>query len=167
MTLKPSFSDLTYRLTPPVGGAHLRPQVKREEWLWNGQLHSVDDHPAVIIRDGEELQWYTHGLRHRDELLGPAWSKPKAGAYTYYAMGEIHRTLGPAMIMPHIEKWYRHGKLHRGDGPAIFRTDSPENMFELYVEWAWNGSTFSSLEGWAEASNCDPELYVMLKLKYA
>ena len=169
MTIRPaSLEDLTYRLTPSGVTKHGSITAKREEWLWNGQLYSFEDHPSVIINDGEELQWHTHGMRHRNELLGPAWSKVAEGCHTYYAMGEMHRNLGPAMIMPDSEKWYKNGKLHRADGPAVHRFKESQNTrFELVYEWAWQGSNFGSLDAWAEFSKCDPELHVLLKLQYA
>jgi hypothetical protein len=140
----------------------------RREWRWLGALHSVDDHPAIIFSDNGEAHWYTHGLRHRPEHLGPAWIKFEPSLQIYYATGEIHRRGGPAMVYPDHEKWYQCNVLHRADGPAIIRSyrsgmvpiDPPA------IEWWFNGSRFKNVDDWGKSNPIDPEVFTLLKLEH-
>jgi hypothetical protein len=140
----------------------------RREWRWQGALHSIDDHPAIIFTDNGEQQWYTHGTRHRPEHLGPAWIKPSPLLQLYYAAGELHRRGGPAMIYLNCEKWYQCNVLHRGDGPAVIRTikwgvilnDPPT------IEWWFNGTRFKNVTDWGKSNPIDPSVFTLLKLQY-
>lgn len=143
--------------------------VDREEWKYEGVLHSINDEPAVVINGGEEMQWWKHGSRHRDEHDGPAWVKGKSGIFTYYNLGEIHRRHGPAMINPRSLTWYHYGTISRNDGPAIISGGKAVNgklTGEITYKWWYDGLSYLYMKDWAEAANCDPEIYVMLKLKY-
>ena len=159
MTIQPiSIDQLDYTCsdTEPGGPFGFR------SWMWNGQLHSVDDHPALILGDGTNIQWYKYGLRHRDESFGPAWIKNEIE--TWYNNGQIHRKNGPAMISPLTEKWYCRGELHRDDGPAVivkYVVKSEQQGSDR--GWYWHGMR-QSFDSWA--LNIDPELAVLLKMKY-
>ena len=133
------------------------PYPPRDEWRWQGSLHSVGDHPSVIMRDDDiNHQWHHHGVRHRAAHLGPAWIAK--GQSTYYNCGLIHRRAGPAMLLDDHEKWYRHGQLHREDGPALI---SPRHQ-----EWCWKGTIATNFDHWCTISDIDPEKLVLLKLEY-
>lgn len=90
MPISPSRKDLEYKCVDIDGR-------KIEKWLWQGRLHSVDDYPAMIIDDGAEHHWYTHGMRHR--VGGPALTNA-IGKEVWYKLDAIHRSDGPAKIYP-------------------------------------------------------------------
>jgi hypothetical protein len=140
----------------------------RREWRWQGALHSIDDHPAIIFSDNGEQQWYAHGTRHRPEHLGPAWIKTSPSLQLYYAAGELHRRGGPAMIYPSSEKWYQCNVLHRADGPAIVRTSrwGLVHIDPPAIEWWFNGSRFKDVDEWGKFNPIDPEVFTLLKLEY-
>lgn len=167
--LPTSFSDLELR--EDIVANH----TPRRRYFWNGALHSVEDQPAVIIEghNNLQLQWYTHGLRNRPQELGPAWIKKSKSVDIYYKNDEIHRNDGPAMISPYETKWYQSGELHREDGPAIVRSTqyiSPGSTIFSYdsmYEWHWRGKAYENIDAWGNNGKVDPEVFVMLKLKYA
>lgn len=68
-----------------------RARITRDE---NGQLHSVEDQPAICFAGGT-LYWYRHGVRHRDGELPAAV--------------ESDGTL----------RWFKHGRADRGSRPWI------------------------------------------------
>jgi hypothetical protein len=85
----------------------------------------------------EYMTWHRHGVRHRDEHQGPAQSWRNKLEYTYWNAGLIHRARGPATCYYNV------------------------------VEWWWYGVNFeSNMDAWADRANIDPELFVVLKLKY-
>jgi len=132
----------------------------REEWRLNGALHSVNDEPAVIINDGDELMWYTHGLRNRDG--GPAWVQGERGVFMWYNAGQLHRKDGPALVSVHSQQWYEHGLMHNATGPARLENRAGGT----YIQWWLNGTEYDSIDDWAQAGNVDGQLLVMTKLKY-
>lgn len=134
---------------------------KREEWRLGGVLHSINDEPAVIIEDGEEMMWYKHGLRHREG--GPAWVQGDRGIFMWYNCGQLHRTDGPAIVGIGQEQWFVDGQMHRNNGPAILRKGKAD---ELEVQWWLHGEMFSSIDEWAESGNIDGQILVMNKIKY-
>jgi hypothetical protein len=136
----------------------------RREWRWQGALHSIDDHPAIIYSDNGEQQWYAHGERHRPEHLGPAWIKITPSLQLYYSAGNLHRRGGPAMIYPSSEKWYQCNRLHRADGPAITRRRP--NAFMHEIEWWFNGNRFKDVDEWGKYNPIDPSVFTLLKLEY-
>jgi len=150
----PRFEDLTYREEIQPGNIH------REEWTWDGVLHSIDDHPSVIIDGGRETQWHSYGMRHR--IGGPAWIKDFGNTVIYYNLGYIHRTDGPAMITETDEKWYFNDKLHREDGPAVIRNRDTGVPYE----WWWRHRQYSDIDVWAEHAQIDPQLFLLIKLEY-
>lgn len=97
MSLIPSQSDLVYRVDIVNGR-------KIEKWCWNGMLHSINDNPSMIVNDGDELFWHTHGQLHRS--CNPAIIN-KIGKQVWYKHDLVHRTNGPAKIYPDgtIEFW--------------------------------------------------------------
>lgn len=74
-----------------------------------GKLHSIDDQPAIVLRNGAKL-WYKNNVLHREN--GPAIIRPN-GSELWMFEGEIHRDNGPAIIDPTLnrESYYTHGKL--------------------------------------------------------
>jgi hypothetical protein len=168
MSIAPnSINDLVYTRfddnSIDGAGAFYSQLNPRREWRWQGALHSVDDHPAIISDNGEQ-QWYTYGLRHRPEHLGPAWINTSASLDLYYANGELHRRGGPAMIYPDCEKWYQCNCLHRADGPAIVR--SARERFKDDIEWWFNGNRFKDVDEWGKYNPIDPDVFTLLKLEY-
>lgn len=147
----PTFEQLEHREEFLPGNVHC------EEWLWEGQLHSVDDHPSVILDGGREMQWHSYGMRHR--TIGPAWTKDYGSIKLYYNLNMLHRTDGPAMISDAKQKWYFNNRVHREDGPAIIHDDG-------HVEWWWRGHQYFDIDEWFDHSRIDPELFTLLKLEY-
>lgn len=174
MPLKPtSIKDLEYIRRVREDFQWKNPEV-HEEWRWEGLLHSVDDHPAVIIAKGRTQFWYTHGVKNRPEHLGPAGIEPGIGPGTlsYYKMGHLHRDKGPALISAYESKWYQHGLIHRADGPAVITHQDPNaawNSARAAREFVWylHDHRYDNMNEWGEESGVDPELFVLLKLKYA
>lgn len=142
------FSDLIYRVT-----------YNREMWLWENQYHSVDDHPSLILRNGKEICWHKHGMRHREN--GPAWIQhgPNGTSYYYYNLDDLHRNNGPAWITPTEQKWYHLSRLHRADGPAVISKTG-------HIEWWWRGYKYDNFETWCNHSRIGGEQKVMLKLEF-
>jgi hypothetical protein len=156
--IKPSSqSDLKYYDSTLSG-------VRTQIWMWGEARHSFDDHPAVILDNGSELQWWKHGLRHRDESHGPAWIKYHGGIEAYYNTGQLHRNNGPALITVATNKWYNNGQLHRIDGPAIIQNNNLGASH--HVEWWLNNVKYDSLASWATAGKIDLQLVTMLALIY-
>ena len=52
----------------------------------NGKLHSYNDLPASIWRDGTKF-WYKHGKLHRDNGL-PSVIRPDGGSTEYHENGK-------------------------------------------------------------------------------
>jgi len=149
----PTFDQLEHRKEILYGNIH------REEWRWNGALHSVDNHPSVKIDGAQEWQWHSHGMRHR-EGDRPAWIKDFGTIQIYYHLNVIHRARGgPAMISDTKQKWYSYGRIHRADGPAIIHNDG-------HVEWWWKGYEYATMDEWADHGKVDPQLFVLLKLEW-
>ena len=100
-------------------------------WYKNGKLHSYNDKPAVVQKDGKKF-WYKNGKPYRDN------DKPNVmlinGTQMWYNEdGKLHRDNDePAVIFPNNDsRWYKNGKLHRDNGPAIEEDD--------VEEWYQNG----------------------------
>ena len=147
----PTFEQLAYQREENSLG------LVREMWMWEGKLHSVDDHPSVIIDNGSEKQWHSYGMRHR--IGGPAWTKEFGLTELYYNLDMLHRTDGPAMISNTNQKWYFNNKVHRADGPAVIHNNGR-------VEWWWRGRQYLDIDEWFNHSGIDPELFTLLKLEY-
>lgn len=91
---------------------------ERLEWYKNGKLHR-DDGPAVVYKDGREA-WYQDGLLHRDG----APARTGHGNSEWFERGKLHRIGGPAMETADGSLyWYENGELHREDGPAAIKAD--------------------------------------------
>lgn len=140
-----------------------------ESWHHKGVLHSINDEPAVVVNDGEELTWYKHGMRHREQCDGPAFVAGTKGTFKWYNMGVLHRTDGPALVTLLGWEYYNYGKLHRTDGPARDMQSSWRNAHTHThthePEWFYNGKKHDFVT-WAEISKCESELFVLLKLEY-
>lgn len=62
-----------------------------------GELHSLDDLPAVVYKDGTKW-WYKNGKVHRDgDLPAVMWHN---GVQEWFQNGRRHRDNGPAVIYP-------------------------------------------------------------------
>lgn len=168
MPLAPlKLSDLTYTFSTSN-------EILREEWRDGETLHSVEDHPAVIISTLNsqeepvilENQWYAQGMRHRPEINGPAWikmdDKGEPLQYIYYNTGLIHRSDGPAFISNGVTKYYKHGELDRRDGPAVILETDKGTTYR----WCMNGVTFDDIDHWGLSTLVDDEIYTYLKLYY-
>lgn len=74
-----------------------------------------------ILPSGSEEYRNEHGDLHRTD--GPALILPN-GTEFWYFRGLLHRTDGPAASSPSGEKmWCIAGRLHREDGPALIKQD--------------------------------------------
>lgn len=157
-----------------------QPPAILEEWRWEGQLHSVADHPAVIVDGGDQLYWYTHGQQDRNEFLGPAVIHPAKNRYV--KLGKLHRTSGPAVEYPNGRlEWYQHNKRHRLDGPAcewptgrlewwqnglMHRTDGPAFKDKFGgLEWWLKGEMYE-FEAWLSQTDLPDQEKLMIRLIY-
>lgn len=90
-----------------------------------GELHSFNDKPAIITKDGYKY-WYKNGRRHRDNDL-PAVVDNKNNDYKacgykeWWIDGIRHRGFDrPAFIFYDVKIWIVNGKRHReNDLPAL------------------------------------------------
>lgn len=63
----------------------------------HGELHSLEDQPAVVYKDGTKW-WYKNGKVHRDgDLPAVMWHN---GVQEWFQNGRRHRDNGPAVIYP-------------------------------------------------------------------
>lgn len=98
-------------------------------WYKNGELHSLEDKPAVIWANGNQ-EWFFEGKRHRLE------DKPAIimanGFQEWYFEGKRHRLKDkPAVIWADgTQWWYFEDKCHRGeDKPAIIRANGNQAWY--------------------------------------
>lgn len=74
-------------------------------------IHSIHDHPGIIQYDTQgnvlSRSWFTHGQRHRDAAVGPAYISRVE--QVYYNLGAVNRSDGPAIIHADgsVEWWRR------------------------------------------------------------
>ena len=129
---------------------------KTIKYTKNGQLHSIDDKPAITVIYNENeriLRWYKNGKLHRDGDK-PAWityfnSKPSF--QEWYKNDKLHRDGDkPAWIryytqngivteIPERQIWYQNGEEHReGDLPAVI--DRSSNGKLQREEWRKNNN---------------------------
>jgi hypothetical protein len=155
--------------------------AKAETWTFNGQLHNVDDQPAWVVNDGEELKWFVHGDLHRDEALGPAYIRVPQKEYFYFNLNVLHRRLGPALITYERSAWYLNGDKHRTDGPAIALRNGTQEWYQFdrlhridgpavilsngMMSWYLRGLSYKFNE-WLEETPLDDERKLLLKLQY-
>lgn len=71
----------------------------------DGNLHSMNDEPAMILESGEK-RWYYQGLIHREGK--PAIQIP-GYENQYYEMGKKHRLNGPAVESIEFEEYWING----------------------------------------------------------
>lgn len=102
----------------------------------NGNLHSVDDRPAIIYEDGSK-EWRHHGLLHREKDL-PALTTTK-GESQYWRKGLLYRENNlPARTIQEehgrSSYWYNDkNELHRdGDMPAHEAISEPGYMWNVF-----------------------------------
>ena len=93
------------------------------EWLnSNNKRHSVDDLPAVELKDGYKA-WYKNGVL--DRYGNPAIMYP-SGSMSWYTNGELNsQDDKPAIVCASgLKKWYKNNKLHRdNDCPSVEYSD--------------------------------------------
>jgi hypothetical protein len=93
--------------------------LNRNEYYYDGKLHSFNDHPGIIYHNGSK-SWYQHGIRHRDNDQ-PALTS-SVGNRQWFQNGVLHRDNDlPAIIFINGSmSWYKYGRLHRDDNkPAV------------------------------------------------
>lgn len=85
-------------------------KYKKLHFNSEGQLHSINDEPAVEYVDGDK-EWYKNGQPHRED--NPAVEYSNGDKY-WYVNGHLHREDGPAIEYVNGDKyWYRNGKFIR------------------------------------------------------
>lgn len=77
----------------------------------DNELHSFNDEPSFISKDGKTKKWHQNNDLHRDGDK-PAYITPTETKY--YKNGELHREGGPAVIMEvngleKIEEYWKNG----------------------------------------------------------
>jgi len=84
-----------------------------------GVLHSLNDRPALVSRDGY-MCWYRNGELHRADDK-PAEISVIGKYLGWYIDGYLHRVGDqPALIRPNGKYWYQRGLLHRDNNlPAL------------------------------------------------
>ena len=70
-----------------------------------GELHSINDEPAMILESGEK-RWYYRNLLHRENK--PAVNIP-GYENQYFFMGKKHRENGPAIENIEYEEYWING----------------------------------------------------------
>jgi hypothetical protein len=90
-----------------------------QEWYnQNNQLHSFNDEPALIKKNGEKW-WYKNGVVHRDNDM-------PAIEYVKNIVEKNNKNLNQIEYKTTVKNWYINGWLHRdNDKPAI----------EFEIEW--------------------------------
>lgn len=89
----------------------------------DGELHSVDDAPAMVYPDGTQW-WYRGGKVHRDGAAAILWHN---GVEEWFQDGKRHRDDGPAVSLPDedgithsrrgLKEWWVQGKMIRWEAP--------------------------------------------------
>ena len=116
----------------------------------DGLLHSFDDAPSKVCKDGTK-HWHVRGVHGRAD--GKAHVEEPVGACTrslwYDAEGRLHRDGGlPASMKPGVHVWYDHGvrtkeetfdsagRLHSvGDKPAVWAADGTSVWYQHGKHW--------------------------------
>jgi len=129
-------------------------------WYKNGKLHSDNDLPAFIAKNGDQF-WYKNNICYRENDL-PSIISSKGDQYWCDINGKLHRdndlpsiitTDGdqywsdingklhrdndlPAAIHTNgIQGWYKNGKKHRDNGlPALINLNGDQYWFENGLE---------------------------------
>ncbi len=96
----------------------------------DGDLHSINDEPAVIFPNGSQM-WFKYNMIHRENGPAAIHIKDDGKHEEWYKEGKCHREDGPAAIRPHGNYWIENGVYHRLDGPAIELSDGG---LEWYVD---------------------------------
>jgi hypothetical protein len=103
--------------------------------LLNDKLHSYNDNPAIIYKDGDKC-WYHEGKLHRD-FDSPAYTSPDGHCEWYYK-GKLHRNNGKPAVTDKFYKCYvvddyRHHEIK----PSTYSHDGYTVNF-----WFQNGRLF-------------------------
>lgn len=96
-----------------------------------GRLHSTDDEPAKLLKDGSE-HWYCRGELHRGDDK-PAIMRAD-GSQVYYTYGSKHREFGPAVINGsgdnlRYEWWIHHDECTFGEYCTVMGLTDEERAF--------------------------------------
>lgn len=148
--------------------------IRRKTWYNNGDIHSYNDNPAVIIYEktlygkmfiGTQL-WKNHGKMER--LNGPAAIHFREDGSkvceSWYKDGIFHREGGPAetfytstgSIM--TSTWLVDGLKHNLEGPAYVRYN--KNGIPYEYEWWVKGINISDdVKKWVKSLNKFPQNY--------
>lgn len=71
----------------------------------------------------ESSEWVIDGKKYEIK-------RSQQGHEAYFCDGELHRSDGPALILPSgSEWWWLNGEVHRADGPAIIRADGSQDWY--------------------------------------
>ena len=116
-----------------------------------GQIHSIDDEPAIVFEDGTTV-WCVNGIVHREDDYAICFDDMEENEFllkAYCRNGLLHsKDDKPALeIESHCtydDYWYKEGKLHReSDAAEIY--DTGLSMSKVY--WlegkevaSWGGS---------------------------
>ena len=105
------------------GPAVIWPDGKQEYWQ-NGELHRTDG-PAISRPNGYQEYWIDGNKLTEEEFNSRSVKTIEHGHEIWRNLnGELHRTNGPAIILPNgTKEYYLNGKLHREDGPAVIYPD--------------------------------------------
>lgn len=101
-----------------------------------GQLHSINDLPAIVFAKNGEMYWYKYDKRHRDNDL-PAIIYADGSKY-WYEHDELHRDNDlPAVIYANgLKFWYQNGEQYRNNNLHVIE-DADGKKF-----WLKNGKKY-------------------------
>ena len=101
-----------------------------------GELHNINDLPAIIHKDGA-MEWWKNGVYHRD---GDKPALDFDGFKRWHQNGKLHRDGDePAIIHKNgAKEWYQNGERHRdGDKPAIILCESQRMVSKWKISQRW------------------------------
>lgn len=108
-------------------------------WYLDDKKHRLDG-PAVEYTDGSQIEWWVHGVLHRENA--PAIiTKISEG---WWVQGCQHREDGPAVHWGDgTQAWYFKNRLHREDGPAVVTPRGSRNEHNT-LKWFIHGKCIES-----------------------
>jgi hypothetical protein len=107
----------------------------KKEWFHNGWPHRDNDRPALITQDGDQY-WFRYGAQHRDNDQ-PAIVESDGSLHWFYN-GWPHRDNDQPTIIWYdgTKEWYHREKRHRKGGlPAIIRPNGIQQYYLHGVEY--------------------------------
>lgn len=135
-------------------------------------LLSKDDEITVHKHDIEEIHyrtvrvkhlcsktwkwiWKPITLKHREDgpaqirkRMGGKWRRVVVEEKTWYYLGRIHRTDGPALLNADGDKiWYKWGGIHRVGGPAVTRVTGKKVWWENDKVYRRHGPNIIEADG--------------------